>query len=591
MMVTAFDKPLPKNGTAARHGIPIVFGVTGHRDIPLDDVSILHTAVRDYLRQEVIAKYPNTRVMFLSALAEGADRLAARAALEAGCQLGVFLPFAQDEYLKDFDSEASKKEFLDFVAQAEFVEVAQRLPDSDPASRDQGYVAVGVTIARYAQCLLALWDGIGINKPGGTADVVRIYRTGIPMPRPMPDDIISALECGPVQHFLTRRSSNLAAIPAGKIGSRQFLPPMPSERVTDASGLEEQERRRWDRIFDCIDRFNLDAKSLPEHIDVPAYTQGYLISESQVAAQWSEADGKAQRIARLFASADALSMKAQAERWRHFYQIIALTLMAVFFEQLYSGPFALPVLLAISIVWAGFATWQYRRVGKKKLEEKYLDYRTLAEATRVQFFWRVAGLRDCPADHYLRDQRDELEWLRQAVRALDLPSKVSAPATNPALGIQIAVTAWVKDQSIYFLNSATKQAAKADKFSRQSGRWFFAAICMVMFAVIFHAASNAWFPDINELIIPSLPVFYGLLFAGSGVIKLYENIMAYQEQANRYRKMAAHFGLCNQRLEQALAIGDLAAAQSLLLMIGRQALMENAEWLLLHRQRPIEMPL
>jgi hypothetical protein len=40
-----------------------------------------------------------------------------------------------------------------------------------------------------------------------------------------------------------------------------------------------------------------------------------------------------------------------------------------------------------------------------------------------------------------------------------------------------------------------------------------------------------------------------------------------------------------------LEIDDLPAAQLLLLMMGRQALAENSEWLLLHRQRPIEVPL
>ena len=91
--------------------------------------------------------------------------------------------------------------------------------------------------------------------------------------------------------------------------------------------------------------------------------------------------------------------------------------------------------------------------------------------------------------------------------------------------------------------------------------------------------------------IPSLPALYGMLFAVSGVIKLYADIMAHQEQSNRYRKMASHFGLCNERLDIALANGDIQTAQLIVLMMGRQALAENAEWLLLHRQRPIEVPI
>ena len=33
-------------------------------------------------------------------------------------------------------------------------------------------------------------------------------------------------------------------------------------------------------------------------------------------------------------------------------------------------------------------------------DNKYFDYRALAEGLRVQIFWRIAGLRDSVADHY-----------------------------------------------------------------------------------------------------------------------------------------------------------------------------------------------
>lgn len=574
----------------SRDGIPIIFGVTGHRDIPDEDVSTLHKVVRDYFAN-LVEQYPNSQIIFLSALAEGADRIAARAAMDAGCHLGVFLPFAVDEYLNDFKSEVSKQDFQLLLSQALFVEVAPRLNGSDAGNRDQGYVAVGATISRYAQVLIALWDGIAIEKPGGTADIVRMYRTKIPALRNMPDDIIAAPECGPVEHFWTRRNSNPGAIPLNKIGTQEFLPPTPFGQSVDTPTLAVQERSRWDKVFRYIDRFNLDTQSLPAIDKSNTYTQGYLISDVTLANQWPLDDERAKRFAWLFASADALSVKAQNVRLYYFKQIISLTLIAIFFEQLYSGPFALPVLLTISIGWALLATWRYRGIKKMRLEEKYLDYRTLAEAARVQFFWKLSGVPDCPADHYLRDQRDELEWLRQAVRAMDLPSGATCNLPDSRTGLHITSTAWVKDQMNWFRKKAPAQAALAEKFSKSAGRWFFTAIAALVFTAVFHAVTNTWFPDLHELVIPGLPALYGMLFAVSGVIKLYANIMAHQEQSNRYRKMASHFGLCNERLDSALANEDIQTAQSIVLMMGRQALAENAEWLLLHRQRPIEIPI
>lgn len=47
-------------------------------------------------------------------------------------------------------------------------------------------------------------------------------------------------------------------------------------------------------------------------------------------------------------------------------------------------------------------------------EQQYLDWRSLAEALRVQLFW--LAVRSSVADHYLSGDRDELDWIRQAAR-------------------------------------------------------------------------------------------------------------------------------------------------------------------------------
>lgn len=571
--------------------IPIVLGVTGHRDIPPADVPVLHAAARDYLTSTMVKGYSDTDIIVLSALAEGADRIVARAAIAAGCRLGVFLPFPADEYERDFETPDSKREFRDLLAVADFVEVAPRLPDAAPGNRDHGYVAVGVAIARHAHCMLAFWDGIADTKPGGTADVVRIYRTGIPMAHPLPEDTFSALTCGPVEHFWTRRVSGTAAITDQKLGTHQFLPPLSFGQTDDVPGLAHRERSRRERIYSCIAQFNLNTRSLSVGENTTAYTQRYLIEDSALAARWPLDDYKAKRLAGLYAAADALSVKAQETRLRYFRWIIGLTLVAIFFEQVYSGPFAIPILLMIAIGWTLAATWLYVRIRQEKLEEKYLDYRTLAEAMRVQFFWHLSGIAESPADHYLRNQRDELEWLSLAVRAANLPTQATCSPPDSGVGIPIAISAWVKGQLTYFLRCSSKQAKLAARITSLSRKWFYTAIAAVLLAAAFHTVANAWVPALHPLTIPIILVVYSMLFAIAGLIKLYGNIMAYQEQSNRYGKMAALFGSCSKLLDGAMASGDLAHAKLLLLMIGRQALNENTEWLMLHRQRPIEVPL
>jgi hypothetical protein len=61
----------------------LVIGATGHRDLRDEDVPGLEDAVAaifDRIRE----RYPHTPLVLLSALAEGADRLAARVAVSKG---------------------------------------------------------------------------------------------------------------------------------------------------------------------------------------------------------------------------------------------------------------------------------------------------------------------------------------------------------------------------------------------------------------------------------------------------------------------------------------------------------------------------
>ena len=59
--------------------------------------------------------------MLLSALAEGADRYAALAAIDAGITLSVALPFPVEEYAKDFAEQASRDEYARLIAAADTV--------------------------------------------------------------------------------------------------------------------------------------------------------------------------------------------------------------------------------------------------------------------------------------------------------------------------------------------------------------------------------------------------------------------------------------------------------------------------------------
>src|SRR6476659_6435903 len=96
--------------------LPVVVGVTGHRDVRQEDIAALEKLVGEFF-QELRGKHPHTPIVVLSALADGADRLVARVALAGGLDLLAPLPMSRHLYELDFDAE-SKKDFAQLLSQS-----------------------------------------------------------------------------------------------------------------------------------------------------------------------------------------------------------------------------------------------------------------------------------------------------------------------------------------------------------------------------------------------------------------------------------------------------------------------------------------
>lgn len=153
------------NSEAAAGKSPFTFGVSGHRDVLESDAAELQQRIRTVFDRFRLA-YPRASFELLSPLAEGADRLAAEAALHCGIRLAVPLPMAQAEYERDFTTAESLEEFRRLLAAAASVFEVNSSAADDRAGK---YAAVGDYIARRSNVLLLLWDGQDNLKLGGTA--------------------------------------------------------------------------------------------------------------------------------------------------------------------------------------------------------------------------------------------------------------------------------------------------------------------------------------------------------------------------------------------------------------------------------------
>jgi CheY-like chemotaxis protein len=137
---------------STRGPLPLLIGVTGHRDLRPADCPVLERTVRRAI-QQIREQCPHTPLIVLSALAEGADRLVARAALDLGLSLIVPSPMPQAEYEKDFDKPGSLDDSRSLLGQAKWQFVVAEdenvdLTGLEGDARSQRYALVGAFIAQ-----------------------------------------------------------------------------------------------------------------------------------------------------------------------------------------------------------------------------------------------------------------------------------------------------------------------------------------------------------------------------------------------------------------------------------------------------------
>ncbi len=170
----------PVSSSPPRPRLVVQIGVTGHRPnrlspdaaagLPaqceqvLQAIAALARRAYDPLRHS--PQPPLLRI--LSPLAEGADRMVARAGLAQGADLQCPLPFHVEEYCRDFATEASRDEFRVLLAKASAVFQA----DGERGADALAYERIGRIVLEQSDFIIAIWDGEPAAGRGGTTQIV-----------------------------------------------------------------------------------------------------------------------------------------------------------------------------------------------------------------------------------------------------------------------------------------------------------------------------------------------------------------------------------------------------------------------------------
>ncbi|MGH8258335.1 MAG: hypothetical protein ACREUG_01440, partial [Steroidobacteraceae bacterium] len=275
-----------------------------------------------------------------------------------------------------------------------------------------------------------------------------------------------------------------------------------------------------------------------------------------------------------FGGADRLAAHYQ----RITHRVLRLTLllaavMALTFE-LYAE--VLPVRAIPAGYLACFALLTLILIWHRRLDAqaRYLDYRALAEGLRVQFYWRLAGLNDSTSASYLRKQLDELRWIREALRA---SGATPPPSTAHP---ELALECWVQGQADYYSARARLHERRIERIERCSG---------VILGIGLLAAVSlvALWSLLERLTIWHHWVVLVMGFApvAAALWEAYGERIGARTQANQFARFAAIFRRAERyirRLEREPPTASRRESElTLLRELGREALIENADWVLL----------
>jgi hypothetical protein len=561
--------------------VPLVIGVTGHRDLVAAELAAIRELVRSFLLR-LRDQFPDRPLELLSPLAEGADQLVAEIGIELGLTLTVPLPMPKAFYMADFGSSDSRQRFDRLAQSASAVYELPVIRGSTPEEisvpgegRDRQYAQLGVFLCAHSHILLALWDGRPSEQTGGTSQVVRFHHDDVMAGYGQPDQVSRQLladdESDLVYHIVVSRDR-----PDGSPAST--LEPLTAAWFTS----NESHPRSLDlpdgyaRIFARTDEFNRDVRE--SRYRIASESQSLAAAEGGAALPF-----EAEKIDRFFRAADWLAIHYQQRTLSALRVTYGIAFVMGMMFILYSDVEAQRYFMMTFFACLAVGVLIHMMASRGDWHGKYLEYRALAEGLRIQFYWAAAGVVSAAVtkyshDNFLQKQDIELGWIRNVMRVAGIGCDIS-PNLH-AGGLEIAVREWIGDEKTGGqLRYYQRKTARSVERSRQMERLGQVIAGAVMVILLIMVATP------SDELRNALFVVLGAMLLAMGVRKAYGYRVAEKELIKQYEFMHKIFGNARRRLE---TVSSDAERRQILRALGEAALDEHAEWILLHRERPMD---
>ena len=293
----------------------------------------------------------------------------------------------------------------------------------------------------------------------------------------------------------------------------------------------------------------------------------------------AELGDAAKRLRDVFAIANLLALHAQKKmRWALYILfgigVIATILFAIFHideEKWAAWAFG-------GVVLAGIGAYQLAK--RSKVHERYVEYRTLAESARIQFYWHACGVPDCTRDHCTAQLPTNLAWIHDALLSIVRSSGRAAESVG-ADALRATLAGWISEQGRYFRRNAPRAHRSFSRCNWLANAFFIAWVIVGGVLLLREACCADW------------PVWWKaisftavLLPAFSAIIVAFLAKIAMGYQAKHYHRMASIYG----RAEAQLANAAPEELRRVSVELGRQALQENVQWAAVLTEQGLDPP-
>ena len=522
--------------------VPFFVGVVGHRQLRLEEIPRLQQEFDAHI-QSLLKKLRNTRIIVLTGNAEGADWIPQASKFRDQFSICAVLPFAKDEYVKDFPTKKQRAEFDQALNQCDYVLVSPHSPTGKVTGklRDKAYQECARWISDNSNLLIGFWDGMESKGVGGTSETIS-YRTS--------DEYTETLVSERQSDFLQIKASN---------GERHF------KQACTCAGPGKDNKEQTKLLYELENLNNL--------------------------VEIGETNSEKDQFKRYFNQFDGTASMLQKRFNRKNIALFTWAFLALQFAFIQQRTFSLFLLTSSSLalmitllIW--WSLW------KSQIKSAYETFRFVAELLRIQIWWNECGLKVNVLSnnieyHEIGDStylmvRNVFVFSEIAKATSDIDAKQKKTRKSEKVERK-----WIEGQINYLIGNKTKKGAiDRNRIAAKRGLIFMVLSLVLAGLIQILSTISFWFNlvETGSGLDWTIKLVFPFLISIAAPVSAYAKLMGYKEVKILYDLKLRRLEIA---LEQLNRLEPSKDSGLIVKSVGSASLTESLRWFQIKGDREI----